>query len=223
MTAPRAARPRPSALGVARVGAVVHPQPPVDIIMPPSVETEASLPEPASDAGGRAASGAGGSAASVAGGADPSITGPASGAGGAASWGGGGGAPPSVGMGIGPASGVGGRASGGTSPASVPPPPLVTLIAAHGEQPAGWPSGAQPERRAIEAALADHLARSADVELHLALPPPALRAAVVALAHVPDARRSVIAEPPVRARTHVALDPRHGALLVDHATPGDGR
>jgi probable phosphoglycerate mutase len=101
--------------------------------------------------------------------------------------------------------------------------PLVTLVAAHDGQPAGWPSGALPERAAIEAALRDHVARAAGVEVHLALTPDALRAAVTALAHVPSARRSVIAEPPVRARTHVALDPRQGALLVDHATPDDGR
>lgn len=101
--------------------------------------------------------------------------------------------------------------------------PLVTLVAAHGGQPAGWPSEISPFRKAIEAALYEHVARAEGAEVHLPLDPRALQAAVVALAHVPAERHRVFAEPQPGARSHLVLDPRQGALLVDHATPEHGR
>jgi probable phosphoglycerate mutase len=101
--------------------------------------------------------------------------------------------------------------------------PLVTLVSAHGEQPAGWPSGASVARAAIEAALREQVARAQGADVQLPLAPEALQAAVVALAHVPAGRQRVFAEPAPAARSHLVLDPRQGALLVDHATPHDGR
>ena len=100
--------------------------------------------------------------------------------------------------------------------------PLVTLVAAHDAPAPCGERRAGPSRDEVEAALRAEVARAGG-DVHVPLAPAALRAVVVALAHVSYARGSVIAEPPAAARSHVALDPRQGALLVDHATPGDGR
>lgn len=99
--------------------------------------------------------------------------------------------------------------------------PIVTLVAADAPAPATeltrLAESGTATRDTLAAALRALVEQAGGGDLEVSLSPGALHAAVVVLAHVPEERRAALAVPPAGARSHLALDPRLGALLVAHA------
>lgn len=99
--------------------------------------------------------------------------------------------------------------------------PLIRLIASDQLVPAADSEAAQLDaasgsRDAIVAVLQRAASRSG-AELTLQVSPRTLHAVVVALAHVPVERHGALVLPRSAQLSHIVLDPRLGATVIDHA------
>jgi broad specificity phosphatase PhoE len=101
--------------------------------------------------------------------------------------------------------------------------PLIRLIAndalVHApESDAAQLEAAGGSRDAIVAVLRRAVSQSgAEFTLQLQVSPRALHAIVVALAHVPAERHGALVLPQSAQHSHIVLDPRLGATVIDHA------
>lgn len=100
--------------------------------------------------------------------------------------------------------------------------PVVTLVATTGvprsaDADAVRVAAAGASREAVADALISIVAKSGGADVTVALEPPALHAAVVALARVPDEQQRALVVPPDASLSRVAVDVRLGPVLIDHA------